>query len=218
MTRLAWSRIVSILGITIFLLLTVWSFTGKTDPQEAAKLYDFTEMYAGGGSFISLDNDYIFLDYRHQVMVEVITRNDERAYTYILIDVSEDGKIHGIQSDGSLSEGYYQVVEEDGAEKFAFFNEDGTRSKQKALKKKDMTKSMKLLVESGFLRAYPAPAMLYEAAKMTMPGAESPAPDESPVPEEKEAASVGDTSVQEENRTPEGSPVPEETAAPDKAA
>ncbi|MBO5543486.1 MAG: hypothetical protein J5949_02510 [Oscillospiraceae bacterium] len=218
MTRLAWSRIVSILGITIFLLLTVWSFTGKTDPQEAAKLYDFTEIYAGGGSFISLDNDYIFLDYKHQVMVEVITRNDERAYTYVLVDVSGDGKIHGIQSDGSLSDGYYQVVEEDGAEKFAFFNEDGTRSKQKALKKKDMTKSMKLLVESGFLRAYPDPAMLYEAAKMPMPGAESPAPAESTVPEEELASAAGDTAVQQETQTSEVSPVPEQTAAPEEAA
>ena len=175
MTRLAWARIVSILGITLFLLLTVWSFTGKTDPKEAAALYDFSEMYAGGGSFISLDNDYIFLDYTHKVMVEVITRNDERAYTYILIDIDEDGKIHGLQNDGSLTPGYYKVVEEDGAEKFVFFNEDGTRGKQKTLKKKDMTKPMKLLVESGFLRAYPDPALLYEAAKMPMPGVDSEA-------------------------------------------
>ena len=171
MTRLAFRKIVSILGITIFLLLTAWSLTGKSDPKGAAAAYDFSELYAGGGSFIMLDNDYVFLDYTNGVMVEVITRNDERAYTYLLVSVNDDGEIHGLQSDGSLSEGYYKVFEEDGVEKFAFFNEDGTRSKTKALKKKNMEKSLKLLVESGFLKAYPEPALLYEAAKMEMPTA-----------------------------------------------
>ncbi len=171
MTRLAFQRIVSILGITLFLVLTAWSLTRKTDPKEAAALYDFTDVYAKGGSFITPDNDYIFLDYTHRVMVEVILRNDERAYTYILISVSDDGEIHGLQNDGSLSPGFYKVIEEDGTEKFAYFEEDGTRSKQKAMTRRDLDKSLKLLVESGFLKAYPDPALIYEAAKMEMPNA-----------------------------------------------
>ncbi len=161
-------KIITAVIILLFIAVVAMPFIGeKTDPAEAAALYDFSELYAGGGTFISLDNDYVFFDYTNGVMVEVITRNDEKGYTYILITTTDDGEIHGVMSDGSVTGAYYKIMEVDGVNRLAFFDEEGNQSKQKMLKQKDLSKSLSLLLDSGFLRDHPDPAGLTGTAAET---------------------------------------------------